>query len=168
MEASFMGYPFKTMWRGLVTHLLIVASLIGGLFFGVSGIMNLLIFFSWVYCILMVVLLFTSSDGLKPNIPPPVSLFFYGALVIILVYAGCFGIGAAWLVSGLILGHLTDEYTKKMAELAEKNTKKGPQIIADTGSDESEASDVAMEEITGTEAGSVDQAAPSTLPLTAP
>ena len=166
MEASFMGYPFKTMWRGLVTHLLIVASLIGGLFFGVSGIMNLLIFFSWVYCILMVVLLFTSSDGLKPNIPPAISLFFYGALVIILVYTGCFGIGAAWLVSGLILGHLTDEYTKKMAELEEKNNKKGAQITTDIN-DESEQPDLSIDATAMTELPAEGEP-PSALPSIAP
>jgi hypothetical protein len=128
MESSFMGYPFKTMWRGLLTHLFILAFLVGGVFFGLTGIMNLLTLCSYIYMALMIVLLFTSSDGLKPNIQPGVSLFFYGAMFLILGYVGHFGLAVAWLVSGLILGHLTDEYLKKLKELETKNAKDQPDI----------------------------------------
>jgi K+-sensing histidine kinase KdpD len=129
METNFVEYPFKTMWRGLATHLLTLAFLAGGVFFGITGIMNLLVFTSFIYVFLMIVLLFTSSDGLKPNIPIAVSAVFYGIMIFVLVYNGYFFTGAAWLISGLILGHLTDEYKTKLKEAEEQkqnNNAKNP------------------------------------------
>jgi hypothetical protein len=139
VEASFTKYPFKTAWRGILTHLLALAFLVGGVFFGIAGVMNLLKFASFVYAGLMVVLLFTSSDGLKPNVPPLISGIFFGAMIIILVYTGHFFVGLAWFISGLILGHLTDEYEKKMKENEAKMQARGATVALDQGTNESES-----------------------------
>jgi hypothetical protein len=134
MEASFLGYPFKTMWRGLTVHVFALVLLIGAVFFGVQGFMNLLTWGSLIYTFLMVVLLFTSSDGLKPNIPPIISGALFGVMIILTVWHGHFLVGTAWLISGLILGHLTDEYTRKQAELEAKEIKSSTTTVQQSSS----------------------------------
>ena len=119
------------MWRGLAIHIIAFLLLVGGIFLGIQGFMNLLIWGSFVYLFLMAVLLFTSSDGLKPNIPPVVSGVFFGAMVIILVWNAHWWVGLSWFLSGLILGHLTDEWNRKQKD-EDKNEKQPGPSQADT------------------------------------